>query len=104
MVNGVAEPDPDRGDIDGSAVDVVAFVGAHGHGSVAPELVDGSLDRVAVAVGHRVELRPPAALAAAPGAVGDVVRWFGNGGLDAASPQVSADLLVRVSLVGQHPA
>jgi hypothetical protein len=30
--------------------------------------------------------------------------WFGDGGLDAASSQVSADLVVRVGLVGKDPA
>src|SRR5437879_1126505 len=31
FADGVAEPDLDRGDVNGASVDVVAFVGAHGH-------------------------------------------------------------------------
>src|SRR3954463_3683770 len=38
----VAEPDPDRGEVDGS---VVAFVVAGGHRSVGLELVDGAFDK-----------------------------------------------------------
>jgi hypothetical protein len=55
VVDGVAEPDPDRCHGDGSAVDVVALVVAGGHGAVGAELVDCSLDGVAVAVMDLVE-------------------------------------------------
>jgi hypothetical protein len=35
----VAEPDLDRGDVNGASVDVVAFVGAHGHCAEALSLL-----------------------------------------------------------------
>jgi len=63
--NGVAEPDSDRGDIDGSAEHVIAFVVSGGHGPVALEFVDGALDGVALLVDFGVELWWPSAVAAA---------------------------------------
>jgi hypothetical protein len=59
------EPDLDRGDVDGAAVDVVAFVVAGGHGSVALELVDAAFDGVALFVALGVEFGWPPAVAAA---------------------------------------
>ena len=102
--DGVAEPDPDRGDVDGSAVDEVALVVAGGDGPVLAEPVEGPLDGVALLVGHGVEGGRAAAPAAAPEAVADLVGGLGDGGLDAASPQVGADRPAGVGLVGQDPA
>ena len=59
--DGVAEPDPDRGDVDGSAPDEVAFVVPGGHGTVLAELAEGPLDDVALLVGGGVEGGRPAA-------------------------------------------
>jgi hypothetical protein len=47
----MAEPDPDRGDIDGSAPDEVAFVVPGGHSAVLAELAEGTLDGVALLIG-----------------------------------------------------
>src|SRR5256886_4468334 len=104
FVDGVAEPDIDRGDVSGASVDVVAFVGAHGHCAESLELVEGTLGGVAIFVGDRIEGRWPPAFAAPFDAVGDLVGRLGDGGGDSASPQVSTDLLVRVRLVAEEPA
>src|SRR3954449_3010445 len=102
--DGVAEPDPDRGEVDGSAECVVAFVVAGGHRPVGFELVDGAFDDVALLVGFGVEHRWPPALAAAAEPVLLLIRGFGDGGLDPASAQVGADPAAGVGLVAQHPA
>lgn len=59
------QPDPDGGDVDGSAEYEVALVVAGGHRSVALELVDGALNDVALLVALDVEMRRSATLAAA---------------------------------------
>src|SRR5215213_2735224 len=102
--DGVAEPDPDRGEVDGSAECVVAFVVAGGHRPVGFELVDGAFDDVALLVGFAVEHRWPPALAAAAEPVLLLVGGFGDGGLDPASAQVGADPAAGVGLIAQHPA
>jgi hypothetical protein len=51
----VAEPDSDRGHIDGSAPDEVAFVVSGGDGAVLAELAEGTLHNIALPVGRRVE-------------------------------------------------
>jgi hypothetical protein len=56
---GVAEPDLDRGDVNGASVDIVAFVGAHGHCAESLELVEGTLGGVAIFAGDRIEGRRP---------------------------------------------
>jgi hypothetical protein len=53
----VAEPDPDRGHIDGAAPDEIAFVIPGGDGAVLAELAEGPLDRVALLIGSGVEGR-----------------------------------------------
>ena len=65
---------------------------------------EGALDGVALLVGDGVERGRPPAPAAAPEAVADLVGGFGDGGLDAASPQVSAGRPAGVGLVGQDLA
>jgi hypothetical protein len=45
-----AEPDPDRGDVDGSAPDEVALVEPGGDGAVVTESAEGALDGVALLV------------------------------------------------------
>src|SRR3954467_14472155 len=102
--DGVAEPDPDRGEVDGSAERVVAFVISGGHRPVGLELVDGAFDDVALLVGFGVEPGWPPARAAPPQPVLLLVGGFGNGGLDPALPQVGADPAAGVGLVAQHPA
>src|SRR5712672_662193 len=79
FVDGVAEPDLDRGDVNGAPVDVVAFVGAHGHCAERLELAGGTLGGVAIFAGDRVEGRWPPAFAAPFDAVGDLVGWLGDG-------------------------
>jgi hypothetical protein len=44
LVDGVAEPDLDRGDVDGAAEDELAFVRAHRDRAELLELADGALD------------------------------------------------------------
>src|SRR4051794_1562462 len=102
--DGVAEPDPDGGEVDRSAECVVAFVVAGGHRPVGLELVDGAFDDVALLVGFGVERLWPPTRAASPQPVLLLVRRFGNGGLDLAFAQVSTDRAAGVGLVGQHPA
>jgi len=80
----VSEPDPDRGDVEGALVDVLAFVVAGGHGPGDPQLVDRPLDDVAPLVGLGVEGRGSAAAAAASGQAGLGSGGFGDGGLDPA--------------------
>src|ERR1700674_2885062 len=99
-MDGVAEPDPDRGDVDGAAVDEVALVVPGGDRPVLAKPAEGALDGVALLVGDGVARGRPSAPAAAPEAVADLVGGFGDGGLDAAPPQVSADRPAGVGLVG----
>src|SRR3954453_20111659 len=102
--DGVAEPDPDRGEVDGSAECVVAFVVSGGHRPVGLELVDGAFDDVALLVDLAVEPGGPPARAAPAQPVVLLVRGFGDGGLDPASAQVGADRAAGVGLVAQHSA
>ena len=92
----------DRGDVDGSAEDVVALVVSGGHGTMAFEFVDGPLDDVALPVPVRIESRwSPARATTAQPVVGMVDR-LRDGRHDAASPQVRPDRAAGVGLVGQH--
>jgi len=100
--DGVAEPDPDRGEVDGSAEGVVTFVVSGGHRPVGFELVDGAFDDVALLVGLGVEPGWSPTRAASPQPVLLLVRGFGDGGLDPASAQVGADRAAGVGLVAQH--
>ena len=99
----VAEPDPDRGHVDGSAPDEIAFVVPGGDGPVLAELAEGTLDGVARLVGGGVECRRPAAFAAAPEPVAGLVCGFGDSRLDSAPLQVSPDRAAGVGLVAQNP-
>jgi hypothetical protein len=94
----VAEPDSDRGDVDGAGVDVFAFVVAGGDGAGLAEFVDGAFDDVAVLVGLGVEVGSPTW---AGRVAGELVGLQGDGRLDAASAQAGADRGVGVGLVGQ---
>jgi hypothetical protein len=76
-MGGVAEPDPDRGDVDGSAPDEVAFVIPGRHGAVLAELAERPLDDVALLVRGTVERGWSAASAAAPQPVGDLAEGSG---------------------------
>src|SRR4051794_25793299 len=102
--DGVAEPDPDRGEVDGSAEGVVASVVAGGHRPVGFELVDGAFDDVALLVDLGVEPGWPPACAAPAEPVVLLVGGFGDGGLDLTFAQVGADPAAGVGLVPQHPA
>jgi hypothetical protein len=51
----VTEPDPDRGNVDGALIRLLAFVVAGGDGAVDLKLVDAALDDVAVLVLVAVE-------------------------------------------------
>ena len=73
----VAEPDSDRGDVDGSAPNEVAFVVPGHDGAVLAELAEGALDGVAVLAGGGVEGGWAAALAAAPDPVAGLVGGLG---------------------------
>jgi hypothetical protein len=57
LIDRVAEPDLDRGDVDGSLEDVLAFVGARRDRAEGLELVDGAFGGVALLVGRGVERR-----------------------------------------------
>src|SRR5665811_1545926 len=83
----VSQPDPDRGDVDGAAVDELPFVVSGRDGSGLAELVDGALDDVAGLVGRLVERRWPPTLAAPVGAAGDLVGLAGDRGLYPAGTQ-----------------
>ena len=100
----IAEPDPDRCHIDGSAVDEVALVIPGGHRPVLAQPAEGAPGGVALLVGRRVESGRAAALAAAAKPAADLVGGLGNGGLDAASSQAGADRLAGVCLIGKDPA
>ena len=100
-MDGVSEPDPDRGDVDGSAPDEVAFVVAGGDGAVLAELAEGTFDGVALLVSGGVEGGWAAARAAAADPVAGLVGGFRDGGLDAALAQVDADRGGGVRLVAQ---
>jgi len=73
----VAKPDPDRGDVDGSTPDEVAFVVSGSNGPVLAELAEGTLNNVALLVGSRVERGWPAARAATPEPVAGLVSRLG---------------------------
>src|SRR6187549_4172159 len=102
LVARVAEPDPDRGDVDGAVVDELALVGAHRDGAERLEAVVRALGGVALLVGLGVERGRAAPGGALRGARLLLVAFLRDGGLDLASPQVGADRLVRVGLVGQE--
>src|SRR5690349_19089354 len=99
----MAEPDSDRGHIDGSAPDEVAFVVPGSDGAVLAEVAEGALDGVALPVGGGVEGGRAAAFAAAPQPVADLICGLGDGGLDATLAQVGADRAAGVGLIAQHP-
>src|SRR2546421_2655104 len=99
----MAEPDPDRGHVDGPAPDVVAFVVPGGDCAVLAELAESALDGVALLIGSGVEGGRAAAPAAALEPVLHLVRGFGDGRLDPAAAQVSADRGAGVRLVAQDP-
>src|SRR5271156_2520722 len=99
----VAEPDPDRGDVDGSAPDEVAFVEPGGDGAVLAQLAEGPFHGVALLVSGGVEGGRAAARAAAPQPAADLVGGLRDRGLDLALAQVSADRGAGVSLVAQRP-
>ena len=103
LVARVAEPDPDRGDVDGAVVDELALVGAHCDGAERLEPVVRALGGVALLVCLGVERGWPPAGAALGQAGLLLVALLRDGGFDPASPQVGADRLVRVGLVGQEP-
>jgi len=100
--DGVSSPDPDRGNIDGSAEHVVTFVVTGGEGAVPLEFVDGAFDDVAQLVALGVELRCSPALVAPAEPVAALVGRFRDGCPDPASPQVRADGAAGVGLVAQH--
>src|SRR3954453_1655987 len=102
--DGEAEPDSDRGEVDGSAEGVVAFVVSGGHRPVGLELVDGAFDDVALLVDLGVEPGWPPALPAPAEPVVLLVGGFGDGGLNSTFAQVGADRAAGVGLVAQHPA
>ena len=89
--DGVAEPDSDRGDVDGAVEDVLAFVVAGGHRAELCELVDTALDDIAYLVRLGVELGWSPTLVAQTGAVGLLVGSFRDGGFDATVTQVGAE-------------
>src|SRR3954469_4936268 len=87
----VAEPDPDRGDIDGAVVDELTLVGAHRDGTERLEPVVRALGGVALLVDLGIERgRPPADRALRQAGL-LLVALLRDGGLDPASPQVGAD-------------
>src|SRR4051794_2565427 len=99
----VAEPDLDRGDVDGAVEDELTLVGAHGYGAEGLELVIGALDGVASLVGLGVERGWPPTRRALRQAGFLLVALLRDGGLDPTTPQEGADRAVRVRLVGQQP-
>src|SRR5690606_24417240 len=100
----VSEPDPDRGDIDGAGVHVLAFVVAAGDGSEGLEFVDAAFDDVALLVAQWIERRRAPATSASTGPVGLLIGRFGDGRGDASPAQAGPDSTAGVRLVGQHPA
>src|SRR3954465_11187827 len=85
---GVAEPDLDRGNVDGAAEDELAFVGAHRDRAEVHELVDRSFHRVALLVGLRVERRWPPTGRALRNTGLLLIGLLRSRGYDAASVQV----------------
>ena len=73
----MAEPDSDRGHVDGSAPDEVAFVVPGSDGAVLAEVAEGALDGVALPVGGGVGGGRAAAFAAAPQPVADLICGSG---------------------------
>lgn len=103
LLGWIAEPDLDRGDVDGALVDELAFVGAGGHGAELLELVECAFGGVAGFVFLGVERGGTTTVRALGRADGLLVALLGDGGFDPASPQVGADLAVGVRLVGEQP-
>jgi len=83
--DGIPQPDPDRGDVDGAAVDEVAFVVAGSDRPGSAEFVDRPLDNVAILVRLGVERRRPATFSAALTG-GDLVGLLRDRGPDPAAP------------------
>src|ERR1019366_3963879 len=102
----VTEPDPDRGDVDGAAVDELSLVAAGRDCSGLAELVDGASTTLRVlyaALSNLVERRWPPALAAPVGSAGDLACLARDRGLDAAGTQRGADRHRGIGLVRQDP-
>src|SRR4029077_7137430 len=83
-----------------AAVDECEFVVAGGQPAPLFDGVKAAFDDVAVLVICRIECWRPAARAAAPLPVGDLIRRFGYDRGDAAPAQMSAGGSARVRLVG----
>ena len=103
LVGGVAEPNLDRGDVDGASEDKLSFVGAHRDRAELLEPADGALDGVALLVGLGVERRWSSAARPLAGAGLLLVGLLRTGRNDPASPQLNSDLAGGVGLVGQRP-
>lgn len=102
-VSKCAQPLVDGGDVEGGFVSGGELVVAGGHGSVVFELVDAAFDGVTLSVEGGVEAGWPAAFGAFGAAVGVLVGFAGDGGLDATAAQVGAVGGRGVGLVGEHP-
>src|SRR5580704_3409407 len=87
--DGISEPDPDRGDVDGGLVHEVALVVAGRDGAELLELGTAALDGVALPVACGVEGGRTASRAAAVAAVFPLVLLDRGDRLDAATAQVS---------------
>jgi hypothetical protein len=74
----VAGPGPDRCHVDGAAVDEGALVVPGGDDAVLAEPAEGALDGIALLVRAGVERGRPAARAAAPEPVADLVGGLGD--------------------------
>src|ERR1039458_165076 len=86
----MAQPDADRGDVDGSLVDALALVVAGGHGPELFQLAEAALDGVALLVPAGVEDGRAASGTAAVAAVFLLVFLDGNDGRDVVAAQPGA--------------
>jgi hypothetical protein len=98
-MDGVAEPDPYRGDVYGAEVHEVALVVAGRDGAALFQQVKAAFPGVSISVSDRVEPWGATALGAQFPPVGLLVAFLGNYRLDLTFPQVGAVLLGRVGLV-----
>jgi hypothetical protein len=102
--DGISQPAPDRCDVDGALVHVLAFVVSGRDGAELLELRETALDGVALFITSGIEGRRPAARAAAAAPVFLLVLLDRDDRLDPALVQVGAVSSGGVRLIGQRGA
>jgi hypothetical protein len=98
-----AQPDVDRGEVDGGFVTYGQLVEASGHAAVLLEQVDAALHGVALFVGLCIERGRPATTRAELAPIGGLILLDRDDAPDPTAPQIGPVALRAVRLVTQYP-